>query len=387
MLLLLALAGSMGVCSLSSCSNATTNEQEQLTRVTEPTTMQIKTESFGTTPDGQQVQLYTLTNHNGLTVKVTNYGAIVTSVSTPDREGEMGDVVLGFNDVSGYIPNEPHFGGIVGRFANRIAQGKFTLDGQEYTLATNNGANHLHGGNIGFDRVVWQAEEVPGQNAIRLSYLSKDGEEGYPGNLKATVVYTLTDDNGLKIDYSATTDKATPVNLTNHSYFNLSAGQVQNINDHVIQINADKYTPIDETLIPTGELASVEGTPLDLTEPQPMGKFLNEIQGGGYDHNFVLRGGQAGMTKAAEVYEPTSGRVLEVYTTQPGLQFYTGNFLDGTLTGKNGKKYTKHYGFCLETQHFPDSPNQENFPSAIVRPGEKYQQSTVYKFTVRQENQ
>lgn len=378
----LALAGLLGTTSLSSCSNTAT-EQDAEANTTTATAMEIKEEPFGSTPDGQQVQLYTLTNANGMQVQVTNFGAIVTSVLAPDKDGNMADVVLGFDNVNGYIPNDPHIGGIIGRFANRIAKGKFALDGQEYTLATNNGPNHLHGGNIGFDRVVWQAEQVPAENAIRLTYVSQDMEEGYPGNLTATVTYTLTSDNELRIDYKATSDKATPVNLTNHSYFNLSGGEVKTVADHVVQINADRYTAVDETLIPTGELASVKGTQLNLTEPQPIGKFLNEIPGGGYDHNYVLNGGGEDMTKAAEVYEPTTGRVLEVYTTQPGIQFYTANFLDGSLTGKNGNKYTKHYAFCLETQHFPDSPNQESFPSTILRPGETYNETTIYKFTVR----
>ncbi|ARS35586.1 aldose epimerase family protein [Pontibacter actiniarum] len=386
LLLMATLLGGLSVSGLSGCSS-TASEQETTTTATEATTMRIEKEPFGTTPDGQEISLYTLTNANGVKVKISNYGAIVNAIITPDKNGEMGDVVLGFNDVNGYIPNDPHIGGVIGRFANRIAKGKFTLDGQEYTLAVNNAPNHLHGGNIGFDRVVWQAEEMPEQNAIELTYLSKDMEEGYPGNLTTTVRYTLTDDNGLKIDYSATTDKATPVNLTNHSYFNLSAGEVKDVSNHIIQINADKYTAVDASLIPTGELASVKGTQLDLTQPQPIGKFLNQIPGGGYDHNFVLNKSAEGMTKAAEVYEPTSGRVLEVYTTQPGIQFYTSNFLDGTLTGKNGNKYTRHYAFCLETQHFPDSPNQTGFPSTILRPGETYQESTLYKFSVRADKQ
>ncbi|OKL40332.1 aldose epimerase family protein [Pontibacter flavimaris] len=344
--------------------------------------MDIKKEAFGTAPDGQQVYLYTLTNPQGVTVKITNYGAIVTSFVTPDKNGEMGDVVAGFDDLSGYIPNDPHFGGVVGRFANRIAYGRFTLDGQAYTLPVNDAPHHLHGGYQGFDRVVWQAEELPQQNALKLTYMSPDGEEGYPGNLTATVVYTLTADNALQIDYSATTDKATPVNLTNHSYFNLSAGKANDISGHLIQINAEKYTPVDETLIPTGELATVAGTPLDLRQPQPIGQHLHELPGGGYDHNFVLNKGNERITTAAEVYDPASGRVLEVYTTQPGIQLYTGNFLDGSLTGRDGNTYTRHYAFCLETQHFPDSPNQPNFPDTILRPGETYRETTIYKLSV-----
>lgn len=346
--------------------------------------MDIKKEAFGISPAGQEVYLYTLANQNGVRVKITNFGAIVTSFVTPDKNDELGDVVAGFNNLSGYIPNDPHFGGIVGRFANRIANGRFSLDGQDYTLETNDAPHHLHGGDKGFDRVVWQAEELPEQNALKLTYHSPDGEEGYPGNLTATVVYTLTADNALQIDYSATTDKATPVNLTNHSYFNLSAGQAQDVSGHIIQINAEKYTPVDETFIPTGELAPVKGTPMDLRKPQAIGERMHQILGGGYDHNYVLNSAGEKMAKAAEVYEPISGRLLEVYTTQPGIQFYTGNFLDGSLTGKEGNRYTKHYAFCLETQHFPDSPNQPDFPSTILRPGETYQQRTIYRISLRQ---
>ncbi|WP_266206068.1 aldose epimerase family protein [Pontibacter kalidii] len=349
--------------------------------------MDIKKEAFGSAPDGQQVYLYTLTNQRGITVKITNYGAIVTSFITPDKQGEPGDVVAGFDELSGYIPNNPHFGGVVGRFANRIAQGRFTLDGQAHILPVNDAPHHLHGGNKGFDRVVWQAEELPQQNALKLTYRSPDGEEGYPGNLTATVVYTLTDDNALRIDYSATTDKATPVNLTNHSYFNLSAGKAKDVSGHLIQINAEQYTPVDDTFIPTGELATVAGTPMDLRQPQLVGKHLHEIAGGGYDHNYVLNLGNERIVKAAEVYEPASGRVLEVYTTQPGIQFYTGNFLDGSLTGRDGRRYTRHYAFCLETQHFPDSPNQPAFPDTILRPGEVYEQTTIYKLSVRKQGQ
>ncbi|PRY10013.1 aldose 1-epimerase [Pontibacter ummariensis] len=380
----MALLGSFSAGSLTSCASQET-EQETVATATTTNSMNITKEPFGTTPDGQEVSLYTLTNKHGVTAKITDYGGIVTSLVTPDREGDMGDVVLGFDTLKDYYPNDPYFGGIVGRFANRIAKGKFTLDGQEYTLATNNGPNHLHGGNIGFDKKVWQVEELPGQNALKLTYVSKDGEEGYPGNLTSTVIYTLTEDNELKIDYEATTDKATPVNLTNHSYFNLSAGESKDILSHLVQINADKYTPVSEELIPTGELAAVEGTPMDLREPQPVGQDIGQVPGG-YDHNYVLNGGQEDMTLAATVYDPKTGRFMEVYTTQPGIQFYTGNFLDGTLTGKNGEKYTKHYGLALETQHFPDSPNQEQFPSVILRPGETYKQSTIYKFSTKEDN-
>lgn len=345
----------------------------------------IMKESFGTAPSGEEVQLYTLTNKNGVIVKITNYGAIVTSIITPDKNGNMGDVALGFDTVEGYVPNEPHFGGIIGRYANRIAKGSFTLDGKAYTLATNDEPNHLHGGNIGFDRVIWQAEELPDENALKLTYASKDMEEGYPGNLTAVVIYTLTEDNSLKIDYEATTDKATPVNLTNHSYFNLSAGKEKDILNHVVQINADKYTPVDHTLIPTGELSPVKGTAYDFTKPQAVGTRINNLDGYGYDLNYVINKEGQGLTHAATVYEPKSGRVMEVHTTKPGLQLYTAYHLDGTLTGKNSTTYDRYDGLCLEAQYFPDSPNHPNFPNTVIKPGEKYSETTIYKFSTRKQ--
>lgn len=379
---MLAFLGSLGTTALTSCANQDSNTEQQGAVTVEDATG-ISKEPFGTAPDGQEVHLYTLTNQNGVTVKITNYGAIVTSIIAPDKEGIMGDVALGFNSVDGYVPNNPHFGGIVGRFANRIAKGKFTIDGQEYTLATNDAPNHLHGGNTGFDRVVWNAEELPEQNAIKLTYLSKDGEEGYPGNLNTTVTYTLTEDNGLKIDYEATTDKPTPVNLTNHSYFNLSAGKNKDILNHVLTIHADKFTATDNTLIPTGELAPVKDTPYDFTTPQTVGTRINNLQGFGYDLNYVINNGGDKLTHAATVYEPTTGRTMEVHTTQPGIQLYTAYHLDGSLTGKDNNKYERYGGICLEAQHFPDSPNKESFPSSIVRPGETYKETTIYKFGVR----
>ncbi len=382
-LLMLALFGSMATTGLTSCASQD-NTAENTTAITsEEAAMKITKESFGKAPNGEEVSLYTLTNANGVTVKITNYGAIVTSIVTPDKEGKMGDVTLGFDKVDGYVPNDPHFGGIVGRYANRIAKGKFTIDGQEYTLATNNAPNHLHGGITGFDRVVWQAEEMPAQNAIKLTYISKDMEEGYPGNLTAVVTYTLTDDNGLKIDYEATTDKATPVNLTNHSYFNLSAGQEKDILNHVVTINADKFTASDETLIPTGKFTPVKGTPYDFTTPQPVGTRINNLQGFGYDLNYVINNGGESLTHAATVYDPSTGREMEVHTTQPGIQFYTAYHLDGSLTGKNNTVYTRYAGLCLEAQHYPDSPNHPNFPSTVIKPGEKYKETTIYKFGVR----
>ncbi|SNC67602.1 aldose 1-epimerase [Hymenobacter gelipurpurascens] len=343
--------------------------------------------SFGKTTDGTEVQLFTLTNAHGLKVSITNYGGTVTSLLVPDKAGKLGDVVLGFDNVSGYqspafLKSGPYFGALIGRYGNRIAKGKFTLDGKQYTLANNNGENTLHGGKKGFDKVVWQA--TPGTSAegqtLTLTYLSQDGEEGYPGNLQVTVVYTLTPDDALKIDYSATTDKATPVNLTNHAYFNLSGGN--DVLGHQVTLPADRYTVVDAGLIPTGELRPVKGTPFDFTSPHAIGERIGQVPGG-YDHNWVLNEAK-GMHAAATVYEPTTGRTMEVRTTEPGIQFYTGNFLDGTLKGKGGQVYGKHAGFCLETQHFPDSPNQPSFPSTILKPGQTLHSTTTYTFGVRQ---
>ncbi|MCR5887579.1 galactose mutarotase [Hymenobacter sp. J193] len=344
--------------------------------------------SFGKTTDGTEVKLYTLTNAHGLKATITNYGGTLTSLLVPDKDGKLGDVVLGFDDVSGYQSpafrkSNPYFGALIGRYGNRIKAGKFTLDGKEYTLAKNNGANTLHGGNKGFDQVIWQAE--PGSSAegptLKLTYLSKDGEEGYPGNLRVTVTYTLTQDDALKIDYSATTDKATPVNLTNHAYFNLNHGAGKDILGHEVTLPADRYTVVDAGLIPTGELRPVRGTPFDFTAPHAIGERIAQVPGG-YDHNWVLNQ-NTGMHAAATVYEPTTGRTMTVTTTEPGIQFYTGNFLDSTLTGKGGTVYGKHAGFCLETQHFPDSPNQPKFPSTILKPGDTLKSTTIYQFGVR----
>ncbi len=341
---------------------------------------------FGKTPDGTEVGLYVLKNENGMTAKIMTYGATLIELDVPDRNGKFADVVLGFDTLDGYLAGHPFFGSTVGRVANRIAKGKFTLDGKDYKLATNNGPNHLHGGLKGFDKVVWKETgwgEAPGEPLIRLSYISKDGEEGYPGTLKAEVTYTLTAKNELRIDYKATTDKATPVNLTNHSYFNLAGQGAGDILGHELVINADKYTPADDTLIPTGEIKSVKDTPLDFTKLTPLGKHIGEIKADpvGYDHNFVLWSMGKKLDLAARVVEPKSGRVMEVLTTEPGVQLYTGNFLDGKLKGKGGAVYKKHTGFCLETQHFPDSVNQPKFPSVILKPGETYQTTTVYRFS------
>ncbi len=349
----------------------------------------ITKEPFGKMPNGEEVYLYTLQNTNGMVVKITNYGGTIVSLLAPDRDGKMADVVLGYNDLDSYIKNSPYFGCLIGRFGNRIAKGKFTLDGQEYTLAINNGVNTLHGGLKGFDKVVWTPgiiktdDDVPG---LQLTYLSKDMEEGYPGNLTAVVVYSLDDDNGLRIQYKATTDKATVVNLTNHSYFNLAGEGSGTMLKHLMMINADKFTPIDSGLIPTGELRDVTGTPFDFRTPTAIGARINEDNqqlkyGMGYDHNWVLNKKDSEMSLAVRVTEPTTGRIMEIHTTEPGLQFYSGNFLDGTIVGKSGKAYNYRDAFVLETQHFPDSPNHPNFPTTVLRPGETYTSTTIYTFS------
>ena len=340
--------------------------------------------------DFDSIKLYTLKNDNGVTVKITNYGAIITSISVPDRDGRFADVALGYDRVEDYINavDKPYFGAIVGRYGNRIAKGQFTLDGEAYTLATNNGPNHLHGGIIGFDKVVWDAEFDAADRSLQLSYLAKDKEEGYPGNLEIAVTYSLTDDDKIIVDYHATTDKPTPVNLTQHTYFNLKGEGQGTILDHELMLNAKQYTPVDATLIPTGEIADVAGGPFDFSQPKAIGRDIDVDHeqlrfGAGFDHNWVLdkNGKRRELTLAARVHEPTSGRMLTIHTTEPGIQFYCGNFLDGRLTGKAGKPYVHRGGFCLETQHFPDSPNQPNFPSTILMPGDEYATQTVFHFT------
>ena len=343
--------------------------------------MSVKQTPFGKTNEGVAVDLYTCTNANGLMLKMTNYGAIVVSLEVPDRDGKLANVNLGFPSLEGYLGKHPYFGSTVGRYGNRIAKGKFTLDGKQYTLATNNGPNHLHGGVNGFNKVVWKAEPIsdPSAVGVRFSYDSRDGEEGYPGNLRVTVVYTLTNNNELVDEFTATIDKPCPVNLTNHCYWNLAGAGSGSIRDHELTIAADKYIPVDATLIPTGELADVQGTPLDFTKPQQIGARLDQIKADpvGYDHCYVLRNQGGALALAAKVKDPKSGRVLEIHTTQPGLQFYSGNFLDGAAANGGYKQYD---GFCLETQHYPDSPNQPQFPSTVLKPGETYKQKTVHKF-------
>jgi len=348
--------------------------------------IKIEESDWGKTDDGTPVKLYTLSNARGMVVKISTYGGIVTEIRVPDRKGQIDNVALGFDNLPGYLKGHPFFGAIAGRVGNRIAKGQFTLDGQQYKLATNNGPNHLHGGLKGFDKVVWKGQVLLNHergSAVQLTYLSKNGEEGYPGNLAVTVTYTLTDDNELRIDYSAKTDKATPVNLTNHTYFNLA--NRGDILDHELTLNANKYTLTDETLIPTGEIAPVKGTPYDFTASARIGSRFDQLRKKpvGYDDNFVLNTGGKSLAWAARVYEPTTGRTLEVLTTEPGIQFYTGNFLDGTLAGHNGVVYKQHAGFCLETQHFPDSVNHPEFPSTVLRPGDTYKSTTIFKFGTR----
>jgi aldose 1-epimerase len=349
----------------------------------------IEKSVFGKTADGTVVYLYTLSNSNDMTVKITNYGGIVNSILVPDKNGKIGDVVLGFDSLSSYETKSPYFGALIGRYGNRIAKGKFTLDGNDYQLPTNDGPNSLHGGTKGFDKRVWEPKEIMGPDSVglELTYLSKDGEEGYPGNLKVRVEYSLNNNNELRIDYHAVTDKKTIVNLTHHSYFNLKDDGKSDIYSHLLKINADYYTPIDSTLIPTGEIVPVENTPFDFRNFTPIGKRIHEDNqqlkfAGGYDHNFVLRGKNGEMKMAAEVKEDSTGRTLEVWTDQPGLQFYSGNFLNGTLIGKYGIKYVHRSAFCLESQHFPDSPNEPKFPSTVLNPGDTYHTTTIYKFGV-----
>jgi aldose 1-epimerase len=345
--------------------------------------------SFGKTADGTDVDLYKLTNANGMVAKITTYGGIVVALEAPDRDGKSGDVVLGYDALKGYVENNPFFGCIVGRYGNRIAKGKFTLKNQTYALACNFGENHLHGGLKGFDKVVWAGEPVSedGGVGLKLSYLSRDEEEGYPGNLSVTVTYRLTNENALAIDYLAATDKTTIVNLTHHGYFNLDGAGSGDILDHVLMLNADRFTPVDKTLIPTGELRDVKGTPMDFTKPTKIGARIDSKDeqigfGIGYDHNWVLNGAKGALSLAARVTSAKTGRAMEVLTTEPGIQFYSGNFLDGTITGKNGKVYKRRYGLCLETQHFPDSPNQPSFPSTVLESGETYKTTTIYRFSV-----
>jgi aldose 1-epimerase len=341
----------------------------------------VTTKDWGET-DGKKVQLYTLANKNGVTVSITNYGGIVTSWITPDKNGNKSSVVVGMESLGEYLKKPPYFGAIIGRYGNRIGDAKFKLDGKTYTLAANNGKNNLHGGNKGFDKVVWDATPAADSTpSLTLTYLSKDGEEGFPGNLKVTVVYTLTDADELNIEYTAETDKATPVNLTNHSYFNLTGNTDNTILNHSLQITADHYTPVDTTLIPTGEIKAVKGTPFDFTTAHTIGERIDSVAGG-YDHNFVLSHKDSTLQLVAVLSDTTSGRKLEVFTTEPGIQFYSGNFLDGTFSS-GGKPVKLRTALCLETQHFPDSPNKPKFPTTILQPGQQYHTVTKYKVSLQ----
>lgn len=348
----------------------------------------IQQSVFGKTQQGKTIEQYTLTNKKGMVVKVITYGGIITHIQAPDRKGQFADVVLGFDHLEGYLKEHPYFGAIAGRVANRIAKARFSLDGKDYQLAVNNGPNALHGGLKGFDKVIWQAEpsETREGLSLKLTYLSPDGEEGYPGNLAVTVIYALSDDNELFMHYEAKTDKATPINLTNHSYFQLAGLEGGGtILKHEMVLFAPYYTPVNDELIPTGEIMKVAGTPLDFLAPHTIGSRIEQLDTipKGYDHNYVLSGVAGEKKKAAEVYEPTTGRVMTVYTTEPGIQFYTGNFLTGEIHGKKGVAYPRHGGFCLETQHFPDSIHHPHFPNTVLRPGEVYRSTTSYRFSTR----
>lgn len=369
---LLAISLTAGI--VSACQNPGTSSKSN-----DISTLSIMKSPFGTV-DNQEIFLYTLTNKNGIVVKITNYGGIITQLWIPDRNGTPGDIVLGYDSLQGYLDINPYFGAIVGRYANRIAGGKFDLEGQSYQLATNNGRNHLHGGDQGFDKVVWIATELQDSASVRLrlTYLSRDGEEGYPGNLAVTVIYTLKDNNEFETLITATTDKACPVNLCNHTYFNLASADTS-ILGHILTIDASRWTEVDGELIPTGQLPQVAGTSMDFTLPNVIGSRIDQVTGG-YDHNYILDKTAGEVSLAATLSDPKSGREVKILTTQPGIQFYSGNFLDGSIRGKRGKVYEKHFGLCLETQHFPDSPNHPDFPNTILKPGELYRELTVYRF-------
>ncbi len=344
--------------------------------------MSVRVNDFGKNPQGKTVRLFTLTNSGGLRARVITYGATLISLEVPDRSGKLGDVTLGYDDLAGWLGNRSYFGSTIGRFGNRIAAGRFTLDGKAYALATNDGANHLHGGVQGFDKVVWEAEPVAGANAVKFIYFSPDGEEGYGGNLAVSVTYTLTDANELRLDYEAATDAPTILNLTHHTYWNLADAGRSSILNHRLMLAVDYYLPVGADLIPTGQLVPVAGTAMDFTTPAAIGTRIAQVKGG-YDHNWVLRGSGSELRFAARLEDPSSGRTMEVSTTEPGMQFYSGNFLNDAIKGKGGTIYARHHGLCLEAQHYPDSPNHPAFPSVVLRPGETYRQTTVHRFSVR----
>ncbi|MEQ9288121.1 MAG: aldose epimerase family protein [Cyclobacteriaceae bacterium] len=366
---------------------ACSTKKQETTEKPVPGKASITQSDFGTLPSGEKATLFTLTNARGMKMTVTNYGGIITSLWVPDKNGQMADVVLGYDNLEGYLNKTPYFGALIGRYGNRIAEGKFSLDGQEYSLATNNGRNHLHGGIKGFDKVLWQAEALNEKEAVGVKFTrtSPDMEEGFPGNLSCEVIYWLNNKNQLVFDYKATTDKKTIVNLTNHSYFNLTGDPSKTILDHELELVAHGYLPVDSTLIPTGEIRQVEGTPFDFLIPTPIGERIDQADtqlgfGNGYDHSWVFNEQTNDMKYAGSLYEPTSGRQMNFYTTEVAVQFYSGNFLDGSIQGKEGKNYSFRSGMCLETQHYPDSPNQPEFPTTILNPGEVYTSSTIYEF-------
>ncbi len=361
---------------LIACNNSETDSKKEMMNY------QLTEKPFGVF-ENEAVTEYTITNPSGMEVSILNYGGTLTRIITPDKDKVKGDVILGFDSLSGYLQaGNPYIGCLIGRYGNRIGKGKFVLNNQKYQLTLNNNGNMLHGGVRGLDKVLWKATKLPGDSAIQLEYTSKDGDQGFPGNLAITVVYTLRVDNALQIEYAATTDKPTPVNLTNHAYFNLSAGKSPDILKHEVMIDAEKYTDVDSLLIPTGKLPDVKGTPMDFSIAKAIGQEIDSVKGG-YDHNWVLNKKPDEHEKVASVHDPKSGRFMEVFTSEPGLQFYTGNFLDGKLVGKNQQVYVKHAAFCMETQHYPDSPNQLTFPSTTLEPGKKYHQVTVYRFSVK----
>ncbi len=368
---------------LFSCNNAANTKTAVADTTPAGNTVSIIEKPFGNFSN-QAITEYTLTNAAEMQVSVMNYGGTITKIITPDKNGAMGDVVLGFDSLTGFLQKgNPYFGALIGRYGNRIANAKFTLDGKTYSLAGNNNGNSLHGGNAGYDKVVWRSEKLAGDSSVQFTYLSKDGEEGYPGNLSVQVIYTLTTNNAVRLDYTATTDKATPINLTSHAYFNLSAGEDSTILNHLLQIAADKFTPVNAALIPTGKIDLVKGSAMDFTVAKKIGNDIATVAGG-YDHNWVLNKNGNALEKVAALYHEASGRVMDVFTTEPGLQFYSGNFLDGSLTNTKGRQnYVKHAALCLEAQHFPDSPNQPGFPNTILKPGETYKQTTVYQFGVK----
>ena len=378
---------------ITGCNPKTAEQQSNPDSTNVRSATPITSAPFGNMPDGREVSVFTLANKNGMTMRVINYGGIIVSLTAPDNQGKFEDVVLGYDSLSHYLKDNPYFGALIGRYGNRIAKGKFSLEGKQYQLSLNNSGNHLHGGIKGFDKVFWNIEPYDANDgsALRLTYRSTDGEEGFPGNLQAEVIYTLTDKNELRINYRATTDQKTIVNLTQHTYFNLSGNAKSDILSHELVLNADKFIPVDKSLIPQGDLKAVAGTAFDFKTPFAIGSRIDQKDqqlqfGGGYDHCWVLNNvgvNNNAPAQAATLYDPSSGRVVNIFTTEPGIQFYSGNFLDGSNIGKDGVVYKHRYGLCLETQHFPDSPNRKDFPPVVLNPGEEYSTQTIYAFTTK----